>query len=257
MASSKAPGLKREQIDKAVSALLKYIGSQKADSTDLLEEEEYLYLNIALKKTPQPPKNPSPIRLPLPHPIYDSQNAEVCLFVKDHKGEGHKAAKLRVKQQKVAGVAKVIGVSKLKGKYEPFEAKRQLCNSYDLFVADDRVVPSLPKLIGKSFFKKKKVPIPVNLQTKDWSSQIQKALGGTYFHRNGGNCLSVRVAKNSMSSEDCTDNIVAVVEGAVEHISKKWSNVQALHLKSVNSVALPVYQTLPTERSTKITISSK
>lgn len=44
MASSKAPGLKREQIDKAVSALLKYIGSQKADSTDLLEEEEYLYL---------------------------------------------------------------------------------------------------------------------------------------------------------------------------------------------------------------------
>lgn len=66
-------------------------------------------------------------------------------------GEGHKAAKLRVKQQKVAGVAKVIGVSKLKGKYEPFEAKRQLCNSYDLFVADDRVVPSLPKLIGMHY----------------------------------------------------------------------------------------------------------
>ena len=66
-------------------------------------------------------------------------------------GEGHKAAKLRVKQQKVAGVAKVIGVSKLKGKYEPFEAKRQLCNSYDLFIADDRVVPSLPKLIGTTY----------------------------------------------------------------------------------------------------------
>lgn len=65
-------------------------------------------------------------------------------------GEGHKAAKLRVKQQKVAGVAKVIGVSKLKGKYEPFEAKRQLCNSYDLFIADDRIVPSLPKLIGRT-----------------------------------------------------------------------------------------------------------
>ena len=51
----------------------------------------------------------------------------------------------------MAGVAKVIGVSKLKGKYEPFEAKRQLCNSYDLFLADDRVVPSLPKLIGDCF----------------------------------------------------------------------------------------------------------
>lgn len=44
----------------------------------------------------------------------------------------------------------MIGISKLKGKYEPYEAKRQLCNSYDLFVADDRIVPSLPKLIGES-----------------------------------------------------------------------------------------------------------
>lgn len=66
-----------------------------------------------------------------------------------------------------------------------------------------------------------------------------------------------RVAKNSMSHDYCTDNIIAVVEGAMEHIAKKWSNVQALHLKSVNSVALPVYQTLPAEQSTKITVSSR
>ena len=33
-------------------------------------------------------------------------------------------------------------------KYESFEAKRKLCNSYDLFLADERVLPSLPKLIG-------------------------------------------------------------------------------------------------------------
>lgn len=252
MANSKTPGLKREQVQKAVAALLKYVVSQKEGSKDLLEDEEYIYLNIALKKTPQPPKNPSPILLPLPHPIYDVENAEVCLFVKDHKGEGHKGAKLRVKQEKIAGVAKVIGLSKLKGKYEPFEAKRQLCNSYDLFVADDRVVPSLPKLIGKSFFKKKKVPIPVNLQARDWSAQIQKALSGTYLNKNGGNCLSIRVGKSSMSQEDCAENIVATVVSALEHIPKKWLNVQALHLKSVNSVALPIYQTLPAEQTIRI-----
>ena len=65
-------------------------------------------------------------------------------------GEGHKAAKKRVKQEKIAGVSKVIGVSKLRTKYEPFEAKRTLCNSFDLFVADDRVIPSLPKLLGEA-----------------------------------------------------------------------------------------------------------
>ena len=66
-------------------------------------------------------------------------------------GEGHKAAKKRVRQEKIAGVSKVVGVSKLRTKYEPFEAKRTLCNSFDLFVADDRVIPSLPKLLGEAW----------------------------------------------------------------------------------------------------------
>lgn len=48
MASGKAPGLKQEQIQKAVTALLKHIGTQKEGSKDLLEEEEYLYLVSSL-----------------------------------------------------------------------------------------------------------------------------------------------------------------------------------------------------------------
>lgn len=28
------------------------------------------------------------------------------------------------------------------------EAKRKLCSEYDLFVADERVLPQLPKLLG-------------------------------------------------------------------------------------------------------------
>ena len=64
--------------------------------------------------------------------------------------------------------------------------------------------------------------------------------------------VSCRVAKSSMSQEECTDNIIAVVVSAMEHISKKWLNIQALHLKSVNSVALPIYQTLPAEQSVRI-----
>ena len=57
-----------------------------------------------------------------------------------------------------------------------------------------------------------------------------------------------------MSQNECVENVMAVIEAATEHIAKKWSNVQALHLKSVNSVALPVFQTLPTEQSTKINV---
>ena len=71
--------------------------------------------------------------------------SHVCIIA----GEGHKAAKERVKQEKLAKVAKVIGISKLKSKYESHEAKRNLCAQYDMFIADDRVIPLLPKLIGE------------------------------------------------------------------------------------------------------------
>lgn len=65
-------------------------------------------------------------------------------------------------------------------------------------------------------------------------------------------CVPCRVGKSSMSQEDCTENIMATVLSALEHIPKKWPNVQALHLKSVTSVALPIYQTLPAEQTIRI-----
>lgn len=70
----------------------------------------------------------------------------------------------------------VIGVSKLKKKYVPYEAKRQLCSAYDLFVADSRVLPMLPPLLGKTFFKKKKLPVPINLKKKVAASHIPHVL---------------------------------------------------------------------------------
>ena len=50
----------------------------------------------------------------------------------------------------------MIGISKLREKYKAYEQKRQLCDLYDVFVADERIVPALPKLLGKTFFEKKK-----------------------------------------------------------------------------------------------------
>ena len=44
MASDKAPGLKQEQVKKAVTALLKHVGRQQEGSKDLLQDDEYLYL---------------------------------------------------------------------------------------------------------------------------------------------------------------------------------------------------------------------
>lgn len=78
---------------------------------------------------------------------------EVCLFVKDPQRE-YKDLIHSLGLDHV--ITKVIGISKLRQKYKEYEAKRLLCNSYDLFLADDRVLPLLPKLLGKTFFAKKR-----------------------------------------------------------------------------------------------------
>ena len=64
----------------------------------------------------------------------------------------------------VAPWRQVLGISKLRNNYKAHEQKRKLCDSYDLFLADNRVIPILPKLIGKTFFSKKKQPVPVDLR---------------------------------------------------------------------------------------------
>jgi ribosome biogenesis protein UTP30 len=171
--------------------------------------------------------------------LYSVEETEVCLFVKDHKGEGHKASKAKVKAEKIPGIAKVLGLSKLKAKFESHEKRRQLCDSYDLFLADDRILPSLAKNLGKTFFKKKKQPIPVKLAGKDWAGQVKKACDCTYLHLTGSS-LNIRVAKASQSEEECEENVMATITNACKKIPGGFKAIQSIYMKSVDSVALPI-----------------
>ena len=116
-----------------------------------------------LKKT-KPERKDKPIRIQISNPLYDLEEAESCLIVKDVAGEGKKAAKEKLRDGNILGVTKVLRVSNLKKKFATHEQKRQLCKDYALFLADTRILPLLPKLLGKTFFKKKKQPVPVDLR---------------------------------------------------------------------------------------------
>ena len=71
---------------------------------------------------------------PLPHSIYDNEETEICLISKDPGSEYEK----KVEASGFKGRVTVLGLSKLRTDYKEYEAKRQLCNLYDLFLTDDR-----------------------------------------------------------------------------------------------------------------------
>lgn len=86
------------------------------------------------------------------HPIVDPRTSSVCLIVKDPQRE----YKDLIAQHDIKFISRVVDIKHLKGKWKPFEARRMLLHEHGLFLADERVVPLLPKLLGSKFFQAKK-----------------------------------------------------------------------------------------------------
>jgi ribosome biogenesis protein UTP30 len=246
--SSAVPSrIKPETVQKAVNALLKWrLSKAKTQKPQLLDlaDEDFIYLTLTLKKIPTNPRT-NAHRIPLPHALF-SPTSELCLIIDDRSNSKltSDAAKTKLKAENIP-VSKVIKLSKLKSYYKPYEAKRKLCNSYDLFFADKRVIPLLPRLLGKQFFKKKKLPLPVDLTHKNWKEQIEGACSSGLLYFRTGSCSVVRVGKASMEAVELVENVVAAIHGVVECVPKKWGGVRSFHVKLSESLALPVYQAVP------------
>ncbi|RKP06446.1 ribosomal protein L1/ribosomal biogenesis protein [Thamnocephalis sphaerospora] len=178
-----APTVDSKQVLRASKALLNYVDRKQEEASDqLLHDETAIWLVVAMKRMPEKGRV-KPTRVPLKHPVF-KEDARVCLFTKDPQ---QKFADL-IAEKEVQRVEKVIGLSKLRTKYKQYEAKRQLCANYDLFLADDRIIPLLPRVLGKKFFDKKKQPIPVDLTKSNLKAEIMRACYSTYMHIPAGTC---------------------------------------------------------------------
>ncbi|ERN03799.1 ribosomal L1 domain-containing protein 1 [Amborella trichopoda] len=239
-------GISEDKVGKAVDSLLKWVKSKaKHQKAQLLEHDELVYLVLNLKAIPAKGRV-NPFRIPIPHPVYNFDGStEICLIIDDReRGLDPKLAKKKIKDENLP-ISKILRLSKLKTNYKPFEARRQLCGSFDLFFTDRRALPVLPRLLGKAFFKKKKTPISVDLTHKNWGEQLKRACGYAFLYLRTGTCSIIKVGRVSQSRDEILENIMAVIKGLSPVIPNKWSNVRSLHLKSLESLALPIYQAIP------------
>lgn len=232
-------------VARAVQALATHLERESGGRKALLAGEAPINVLIATKTMPKALGKAAackPVQLRLPHPYRTLESAEVCLITKDPQREfKDKLAELG------HGRVKVIGVTKLKKKYHPFEAKRELCASYDVFLADARVLPMLPPMLGKTFFEKKKLPCAVDLTKKGdgLKGELERAASACLYRHASGTSNAIQVGTAAQKVPELVANVTAAVEQAVAKIPKGWSNVLSLHLRSTNSVALPFYNSLP------------
>eukprot|EP00455_Lapot_gusevi_P001360 TRINITY_DN1055_c0_g1_i2.p1 TRINITY_DN1055_c0_g1~~TRINITY_DN1055_c0_g1_i2.p1 ORF type:complete len:270 (-),score=39.42 TRINITY_DN1055_c0_g1_i2:28-837(-) len=235
------PPIARDQVEQAVKALVAYEyksrQEKEQETKELFDPEFMVTLVVGLKKVPNKKSSHKPERIRIPHSLYAHSGVELCLFTKDPQSKYEEL----LDSKPVDNVKKVLSVTTLRKEYRGYDDRRTLCNSYQLFLADEAVLPLLPKAIGKNFFAKKKQPVPVHLTPGNFADELMRARDSTYLFTTSGPCWNIKVANHHLSVEHMVDNVLAVASYLSSAVPKGFGGIQSLHLKTAESIALPIY----------------
>uniref|UniRef100_A0A8C6EPC8 Ribosomal L1 domain-containing protein 1 n=1 Tax=Marmota marmota marmota TaxID=9994 RepID=A0A8C6EPC8_MARMA len=184
------------------------------------------------------------IRLSLPHGIR-SDLSEVCLFTKDERPsieETERFYRKLLNKHGIKTISRIIPFKALKTEYKAYEAKLRLLSSFDFFLADDRIRRLLPSHIGKHFYRRKKVPVPVNLLAKNLSKEINSSVGGTVLNiSKSGSCRWATDIWGLTSASIDPSNEAHCTQVTFSSLFQKWESVKLLFVKTERSVSLPVF----------------
>ena len=200
-------GVDSQLTDRALRALLKHHESSSSEK-ELLGNDLDVQVQFSLARIPGNP-SPKPIRIEIPHPLFkvasssenddamdedddNLQDVEACLIVKEESKPWVQEMIAKFPEQ-LGCIKKVLGLQSLRKKHKSFTQRRELLDRFDVFFADDRILPMLTKALGGKFFDKKKQPIPVKLTRKEaLPFAIQKCLTSTFMYLSAGTCVTIK-----------------------------------------------------------------
>jgi len=151
-------------------------------------------------------------------------------------------------EEKNIKIAKFLTINKIKTSYRQFEDRRKLASSFNLFIADDRIVTKLSRYLGKPFFEKKKQPIPIAME-RNIENQIKQVIFSTYHFVSAGCVSNIKVAKPDFTATEIGENIVSVLQNFPLSIEE----IRSIYHTTSSSMSLPIYNS-PFEISNKISI---
>ncbi|XP_047481190.1 ribosomal L1 domain-containing protein 1-like [Penaeus chinensis] len=241
------------QVRAAVAGVRKLCNKLVAESKELLEvdSDQHICLQVSLCKVPKNKDKRSPltIKIPLPHPVL-GDDTDVLLITRmldsergpDYEKTLNHFKELLIQKKAAHYITEVITLKQLRMEYKEFEAKRNLANRFQVILGQDCIMELLPKLLGKHFYGRNKLPIAVNLNTKHLKSVIENAVRQSILHFNmTGNCSQVKVGRLSQNDEQVTENILKAVGKMIDRIPGGWGNIQTLSLKGLKTKSVPLY----------------
>lgn len=242
--------IKGDCIKSAFKAVKQLLEDEANKHSRLFQEEQQpIFLQITCVKIPKCPDRIA--RLPLQHSLY-SDSSEICFIASDVKQiplkETEQVSEYYenfLASKNIKNIKTVLPLYQLKTEYSEFELKRRLVELYDVFLVDGRISGKVAHILGKIFYKKRKLPIPIKLDSKDLRKTIENALLKTPIHLHAkGDTNILQIGHTNMDEDQKVANFWSVVQSLEKEFPGGWENVRSLHLKGATTIAIPVYLTL-------------
>ncbi|TPX08535.1 uncharacterized protein E0L32_010022 [Thyridium curvatum] len=275
-----------DQSLKASKALLAHIKKSAKESAvapgkkNLLEDADEegagadtpIFVTLTTKRHIRDSSRLQPNKIVLPHALNTDPETTICVITADpQRHYKNLVASDAFPEELRKRITRVIDLTHLKAKFNQYEAQRKLRGDHDIFVADDRIINRLPKVLGKVFYKSTiKRPIPAVFQKSrqkvdgkrvkrdkakagddvnsrpaaEVAAEIEKAVGAALVNLSPSTNTAVVVGYAGWKPEHLSANVEALVQQLVDKlVPSKWDNVKSVFIKSPHSTALPVWQT--------------
>lgn len=246
-----SPGIVETTVKQGIAVAFKILQTPKFGKKRIFEDTEEKHFKLTLEVYRIPPihhqKNKI-IRIRLRHSPIPSTSG-VCLFAQDLQKKGRPDNEKAVVMYKdilklkgVEGITRVITLDQLRKEYKTHESKRQLCHCDDVFISDDTIAAFLPRLLGREFWTKKKVPTKVNMKSKNLKEEFQKVMKTVNLIVHGrGPTYSVSIGYLGLGQQKIWENFKKVCQALKQSLPGGWPNVKSIHLSLGNSIDLPLF----------------
>ncbi|XP_047366090.1 ribosomal L1 domain-containing protein CG13096 [Vespa velutina] len=252
--------LSRKHVLQCISAIFHLTQEQLKNKNILFPEgSQPIFMQVTCIRIPKISRRQ--VRILLPYSIVSSDD-DIALFVCDLERGRRKDYEPTVNHYKelldkcgCTKIKDIIPMNQVKTEYDQYELKRKLVASYDYFLVDGKIAGHMSHLLGKIFYKKRKLPTSIKMNKEDLKCEIDYALRKTTMQLHSfADTHVIQVANTSMKKKQILENVFTVCNRLTKVYPGGWSNIRAIRLKTPTGPGLPIYMTLKNKNTVHIPV---
>lgn len=260
-----------EEALKSGKRSLRSLSSHSRSSKGEKAEAVYVVINSKIKFTKS--KEYVPRIIPLTKKLDSLENKSVLLVTKDPSIPYRE--KLTEKGSPTEDVfSDIFSFKRLKSQAKDGRKLIKIFKEYDIVVADNRIHKFLPDVLGFQFFyKNKKIPYMVQMALPEQDAMLTRgkkstklkddrcdpkyvksqmkaiARNAAFVAPHNGTCVVLKVGYTDWSTSDLLTNINDIVTYLTNQkylpvggMLRSVKNIESVHLKTSDSISLPLYK---------------